>query len=115
MAQERLTMRKIREILRLKYEAGLSNRAIAGACKVSNSTVGEYLRRAKAAGVSWPMPEMGEEGLYRKLFPDAISTPGRSKPLPDWEEVRRELRQKGVTRRLLWMEYKEKYPQGYQY
>jgi hypothetical protein len=81
MAQERLTMRKIREILRLKYEAGLSNRAIAGACKVSNSTVGEYLRRAKAAGVSWPMPEMEEEELYRELFPDVILTPGKKQTL----------------------------------
>jgi|GEM_PF-2318755 len=48
VAQERLTMRKIREILRLKHEAGLSDRAIAGACKISNSTVGEYLRLAFA-------------------------------------------------------------------
>jgi len=115
MAQERLTMRKIREILRLKYEAGCSNRAIAGACRVSNSTVGEYVRRARAAGVSWPLPEMEEEELYQKLFPDAKFPPVKTKPLPDWEEVRNELRQKGVTRRLLWMEYKEKYPQGYQY
>ena len=45
MAQERLTVKKIKEIMRLKHEAGLSNRAIAGACKISNSTVGEYLRR----------------------------------------------------------------------
>lgn len=51
MAQERLTMRKLREIIRLKYEAGLSNRAIVEACYVSNSTVGEYLRRAKATGL----------------------------------------------------------------
>ena len=49
MAQERLTLRKIREILRLK-DAGLSNRAIARACKISNSTVGEYFHRAEAAG-----------------------------------------------------------------
>ena len=49
MAQERLTLRKIREILRLKEEAGLSNRAIARACKISNSTVGEYLRRAQTS------------------------------------------------------------------
>jgi DNA-binding transcriptional regulator LsrR (DeoR family) len=55
MAQERLTVRKFREILRLKYESGLSNRAIAGACNVSNSTVGEYLRRAEVAGISWPL------------------------------------------------------------
>ena len=51
MAQERLTLRKIREILRLKEAAGLSNRAIARVCKVSNSTVGEYLKRAEAAGL----------------------------------------------------------------
>ena len=68
MPQERLTMRKIKEILRLKYEAGLSNRAIAGACNISNSTVGQYLRRAKAAGVSWPLNELSEDELYQKLF-----------------------------------------------
>src|SRR4030042_3563594 len=116
MAQERLTMRKIREILRLKYEEGLAARAIEGACKVSNSTVGEYLRRAKAAGLSWPLPEMGEEELYRSLFPErGQAVIEKHRPMPDWEEARKELRQKGVTLRLLWMEYKEKHPDGYQY
>jgi transposase len=115
MTQERLTMRKIKEILRLKYEVKLSNRAIAGACKVSNSTVGEYLRRAEAAGVSWPIPEMGEEELFQKLFGEQDENAKKSKPLPDWEEVRKEVRQKGVTLRLLWIEYKEKNPEGYQY
>jgi len=115
VAQERLTMRKIREILRLKHEAGLSDRAIAGACKISNSTVGEYLRRAEAAGVSWPLPEMREEDLYKKLFPDQAQPTEKSYPMPNWEEVRKELRQKGITLRLLWIEYKEKYPDGYQY
>ena len=115
MAQERLTMKKIREILRLKYEAGLSHRAIAGACKVSNSTVGEYLRRAEAAGVRWPLPEVGEEELYWKLFPEKEQPTEKRYPVPDWEETRKELRQKGVTLRLLWIEYKEKYPDGYQY
>jgi transposase len=115
MAQERLTLKKIREILRLKYEAGLSDRAIAGACKVSNSTVGEYLRRAETAGVRWPLPEVGEEELYWKLFPEKERPTEKRYPVPDWEEVRKELRQKGVTLRLLWIEYKEKYPDGYQY
>lgn len=115
MAQERLTMKKIREILRLKYEAGLSDRAIAGACKVSNSTVGEYLRRAEAAGVVWPISEVEGEELYKKLFPEGAQPTEKSYPVPDWEEVRKELRQKGVTLRLLWIEYKEKYPDGYQY
>jgi transposase len=115
MAQERLTLKKIREILRLKHEAGLSDRAIAGACKISNSTVGEYLRRAEGAGVSWPIPEVGEEELYWKLFPEKERPTEKKYPVPDWEEVRKELRQKGVTLRLLWIEYKEKYPDGYQY
>jgi transposase len=115
MAQERLTLRKIREILRLKHTAGLSNRAIAGACKISNSTVGEYLRRAKAAGIGWPLPEISEEELYQKLFPEHKPVLEKVRPLPDWEVVRKELRQKGVTLRLVWIEYLEEHPDGYQY
>ncbi|MBW6475384.1 MAG: IS21 family transposase [Anaerolineaceae bacterium] len=116
MAQERLTVRKIKEILRLKYEAKLSNRAIAGACKVSNSTVGEYLRRASAAGISWPLVEIGEEELYGKLFPEKmIYTPERKRPMPNWQKVHQEKKRKGVTLRLLWQEYKESHPDGYQY
>ena len=66
--QERLTVRKIKEILRLKYEAKLSNRAIAGACNVSNSTVGEYLRRAGLAGIQWPLGEESEEKCTKSSF-----------------------------------------------
>jgi transposase len=115
MSQERLTVRKIREILRLKHEAGLSNRAIAGACKISNSTVGDYLRRAQAVGVSWPLPEISEDELFQKLFPEHRPVEEKVRPLPDWETVRKELRQKGVTLRLVWMEYLEQHPDGYQY
>ena len=115
MSQERLTVRKIREVLRLKYEAGLSDRAISGACQISNSTVGDYLRRAKAAGVHWPLPEMTEEELYAKLFPVSAPVAENSRPLPDWAAVRQELRQKGVTLRLIWTEYVEQQPDGYQY
>jgi transposase len=115
MPQERLTVNKIKEILRLKYEAQLSNRAIAGACKVSNSTVGEYLKRAETAGVSWPLGEIGEEELYQKLFPEKAVVSERKYPVPDWKEVQKEKKQKGVTLQLLWQEYKEKYPEGYQY
>jgi len=61
MSQERLPVRKIREVLRLHHEAGLSNRAIAQACRVSNSTVGEYLARAEKAGFGWPLPQELEE------------------------------------------------------
>jgi len=116
MPQERLTLRKIKEVMRLKYEAGLSNRAIAGACKVSNSTVGEYLRRAQSAGVGWPLNEIGEEELYGKMFPEKQIANLKPNPeMPDWGEVQKEKRRKGVTLQLLWQEYKEKYPHGYQY
>ena len=115
MPQERLTMRKIKEILRLKHEAGLSNRAIAGACKISNSTVGEYLRRAEAAGIGWPLGELSEDEIYQKMFGEQAPLPEKARPLPDWEEVRKELRKKGVTLHLIWIEYIEKYPGGYQH
>jgi transposase len=115
MAQERLTLRKIREILRLQ-EAGLSNRAIARACKISNSTVGEYLRRAKVAGLHWPLPEgISEDELFQKLFPSSSRESTPERPLPDWKTVREELKKKGVTLKLLWIEYRDKHPGGYSY
>jgi transposase len=117
MSQERLTLRKIREILRLKEEVGLSNRAIARASKISNSTVGEYLRRAETANLHWPLPEgISEEDLYRKLFPEDTLADEPERPLPDWEDLQKELKKKGITLRLLWEEYKGKHPdQHYQY
>lgn len=115
MTQERLTMRKIKEILRLKHEAGLSNRAIAGACNISNSTVGDYLRRAEAVGIGWPVGALSEDEIYEKMFGDPTPAPEKGRPLPDWEEVRKELRQKGVTLHLIWIEYKEKHPDGYKH
>src|SRR5674476_136642 len=117
MSQERLTLRKIREILRLKEEAGLSNRAIARACKISNSTVGEYLRRAAAAKLSWPLPDgISEDELYRKLFPEDTAPVEIERPLPDCEYIKNELKKKGVTLKLLWEEYKDKHPANhYQY
>jgi len=92
-------MRKIKEVLRLK-QAGLSNRAIGRACAIGKETVREYLRRATEAGVGWPLPEgLTEEELDRKLFPHEIRLGGQRRE-PDWAEIHRELRKKGVTRRL---------------
>lgn len=116
MTQEKLSVRKIREILRLKYEGGLSNRAIARACCISNSTVGEYVVRARRAGLVWPLPdELGEEELYRKLFPEVKKPKLEARPLPEAAQVHRELARKGVTLKLLWQEYREKHPDGYGY
>jgi len=106
MAQKRLSMRKIQEILRLKHEAGLSNRAIARACSISKETVREYLAKAAEAGLSWPLDEgLSEEQLESRLYPPMIQVGGRRR-VPDWAEVHQELKRKGVTRRLLWLEYK---------
>jgi len=116
MAQERLTMRKIREVLRLKWECGLSNRAIARSCSISHSTVGEYVRRAKETGLSWPLPDdLEEERLFELLFPKPPDPESRGIPCPDWSWVHAELRKKSVTLRLLWVEYREDHPTGYGY
>jgi transposase len=108
-------MRTIKEILRLRWEAGLSHRAIAVSCRKGQTTVRDYVLRAEAAGLSWPLPEeMDEEALERLLFaPPAASCHRR--PEPDWETVHRDLRRKGVTLALLWQEYKAAHPDGYQH
>jgi len=116
MAQERLTMRKIAEVLRLKGECNLSNRAIARSCSLSHSTVSEYLRRAEEAGLSWPLPaDMGEDTLFELLFPKSPPTSSRVIPCPDWSVIHTELRKKNVTLLLLWVEYREAHPDSYGY
>jgi transposase len=116
MPQERLSMRKIREILRLKWECGLSNRATAQSCSVSPSTVSDYVNRAKTAGVVWLVYEsLDEDGLFRLLFPKPNRSASRAIPLPDWSHIHTELRKKSVTLRLLWFEYRDTYPNGYGY
>ena len=116
MPQERLTVRKIKEILRLKYELGLSNRTIARSCRTSHSTVGEYVKRAETAGLKWPLPaDMDDEQLAVLLFPRTGEEKKQTIPQPDWNKVHTELRRKGVTLQLLWNEYIEKQPKGYSY
>lgn len=116
MSQERLTMRKIREILRLHHDKQLSQRAIARACRVSHSTVKEYLTRSETAGLSWPLPEgLSEDDLYRKLYPEKTPAAAVEKKQPDWNSVKKELARKHVTLKLLWTEYREQHPEGYGY
>ena len=116
MTQGRLTMRKIREVLRLKWECGLSNRAIARSCSISHSTVGEHLRRAQDAGLSWPFAaDLDEDRLFELLFPKSLDSSSRDIPRPDWQWIHAELRKKSVTLRLLWVEHREDHPTGYGY
>ena len=107
MPAERLSMRKIREILRLKWEQELSNRKIAESCVVSRRSVTDYLRRAEAAGLSWPLPpEIGEEQLETMLFSSNGEKQRTSGSVPEWPVLHKEYKKKGVTLALLWQEYK---------
>ena len=110
-----ISMNKISEILRLRYKLNCSYKEISHGLNVSKSTVSEYLQRAKAAGINWPLPEeMTEQELYKLLFLPTQSSK-KERPLPNWDEVCQELRRKGVTLLLLWREYKDKYPNGLGY
>jgi len=116
MPAQRLAMRQVREVLRLKWAAGLSDRKIAHSLRVSRPTVAEYVRRAQAAGLAWPLPDtLDDVTLERHLFPTATVTPVARRPTPDWATVHQELRHKGVTLLLLWQEYKAGTPEGLQY
>jgi transposase len=110
-------MRKIREVLRLKWACGLSRRAIARSVGISHSTVREYLQRAVEAGLSWPLPaDLDDVALYQRLFPSPERPdPETVIPVPDWKHVRSELARRGVTRRLVWLEYRAEHPDGYGY
>lgn len=114
MANKRLTMRKIHDVLRL-HAGGHTIRAISRSIQASPSTVGDYIRRAEVAKVGWPLPEgMGEAELERRLFPPPMPS-SAARPLPDFAQVHGELKRKGVTLALLWQEYKATHPDGIQY
>ena len=107
-------MRKIREVLRLKYDLKLSDRKIAASLDIGRTTVQECVERAHVAGVRWPLPsELDDEQLEQRLYPRqplAIDI-----ALPDFVHVHRELSRPGVTRQLLWQEYRHQQPEGLQY
>jgi transposase len=113
VAQLRLPVRKIREVLRLKAER-LSDRQIAAAIGSARSTVQECIRRCHAAGLAWPLaPELDEEALHAQLY--CRHVPLSRTPAPDFAQLHAELARPGVTRMLLWQEYKAAQPDGWQY
>lgn len=113
----RLSMRKISEVFRQKFELQRSNRDIARSLNISASTVSDYLRRAKAAGLHWPFAEgLTEQCIYDMLFlPVKTKSRSLNRQYPDWEQVHKELHKKGVTLQLLWREYRENNSQGLGY
>jgi transposase len=109
-------MRKVKEILRLSLECNLSCRQIGRSCGLGHGTVWDYISRAAAAGLSWERAQaMDEVELERALFPPPAPARGPERALPDWTQVHRELRRKGVTLSLLWQEHKERFPEALQY
>jgi transposase len=117
MAQERLSMRKIREILRLRFDAKLSMERIALGCKVSSSTVSDTLTRFKLSGLVWPLDDVLDDGqLEERLYRDRHKGKPPDAHVPDWHWVHRELRKgKNVTLAGIWEEYKNEHPGGYNY
>ena len=110
-------MRKTKEVLRLRYELKLDQRQIARSCSVSVSTVHEYLKRAAAANITWPLPDGWDDAkLETALFPVAEPTAPAQKTAPDFVAIHEQLRRhRHVTLRLLWEEYQQHTPYGYGY
>src|SRR5215210_9350426 len=106
MAASRLLMRRLRELLRLKYDTGLSHRAIAQACALGLGTVTTYLQRATAAGLTWPLPDdLDDAALEARLFARPAAAT-RARVVPAWAPLHQELKKPGVTLALLWQEYR---------
>jgi transposase len=113
-------MRKIREVLRLRFELELSDRQIANSCQLGRATIARYLERATKVGLTWPVPEHLDDSALEKLLfrhktPESLPTRTPAHPQPDWNAVDLELKRKGVTRLLLWREYRQRHENGYNY
>jgi transposase len=116
MAKDRLSMRKFKEVLRLKFDHHLTNRQIAKSCGISHVTVRKYLDLAEQAGITWPLPEDIDDGQLEERLYAKVSRPASDKPaMPSMDYLFQELKKKHVTLQLLWYEYKQGNPNGYQY
>jgi hypothetical protein len=108
-------MRKIRDMLRLTA-AGMSSRKIAASLSIGGTTVVDCLRRARAVGLGWPLPEdLSDVALEARLFPAsmALAAIKSRRPQADWPAIHRELKRPGVTLQLVWEEHRAAHPEGY--
>jgi transposase len=115
-ARRELTMRQIRQMLRLQYER-VGERQIARTLGIARSTVQDNLKRALKAGIAWPVPvELTDDILEQQLFGRGGVKPGRRlHDEPDWATLSRELKRPGVNLMVLWEEYHDTHPEGYGY
>src|SRR3954454_12234565 len=109
MPAERVSMRRVREVLRLKHEGGASDRQIGRSLSLAHSTVALTLERA-AAGLRWPLPTtLSDRVLEAMLYAGNGRRQGeRRKTEPDWAHIHHELRRPGVMLMLLWEEYRQR-------
>ncbi|MCL6272308.1 IS21 family transposase, partial [Sansalvadorimonas sp. 2012CJ34-2] len=106
MSDNRISMRKLKDVLRMHYENNLSTRQISRCVRVSVGTVSNYLRLFREAGLSWPLPnDFSETALAASLFPEAPLLHRKGLVDPDWASLHQDLKKKGVTKQLLWEEY----------
>jgi len=111
VATPRITMRNIREILRLRLSAGLSIRAIHRSTKVSVGAVQKLLALAAELELSWPLPDdLDDAALAARFYPGADTRVPSRFAQPDWAQLHQELKRKGMTKQLLWEEYCQQYP-----
>ena len=104
-------MRKIKEILRLRYEAGRSIRQISSSAGISVGAIQKLLEKAAQAQLSWPLPEeMGDAALSQLLYPGSCVDVRGELPFPDWNQFHHELKRKDRTMQLLWEEYGAQHP-----
>ena len=97
-------MRQVFEGLRLAYDQGRSQRAVARALGLAQSTVNDYLRRCRGSGLAWPIPtELDAAAVEARLYVD-LEPPTGERPASDWAAMQAELKRKGVTLQLLWIE-----------
>jgi transposase len=118
MPKKGLTMRQIRELLRLKFgDEKLSDRTIALQLGVARSTVQDYVARITAAGLIWPLPEdVTDTMLNERLFGRPSTQTGlRRRVEPDWAALVREMKRPSVDLQILWGEYRGIHPEGYGY
>ena len=116
MPTKRVSMRKIREVLRLTHEHKLSIRQVSRATGIGKSTVGEFVARAKVIGITWPIPpEISDAELEARLFTPAGFHQAPPRPVSDWAKVHQELKRRHVTLMILWEEYRAEVPNGHGY
>ncbi len=114
MSRNHISMRKTKELLRLRFNCGYSHSVIAKSLGIGSTTVGECLQRAKDANISWPLPnDLTDEQLEGRLYPSIqkiLPNADEQRGAIDWAYIHKELKRKSVTLMLLWTEHQAKYP-----